>query len=491
MDISEAIGFVQYYGNTPAIDFLEDSSLKTKDQVNVLLCGTSDIRHILLSLHNICLDEAWQNKELNVYFHEENKENVARALLLFHILNMTEVPFRERVESFCDIYGNCLVRERSAEFISDMSKELDRLLTDEDKSKLQIKKLLNFSQFKYKDRDDLCEIFKSWEKSAPFNMLELRDQRLRYHYKERYDFRENMCDWDYQMGLKEDAPVIHWVHYRDWRQTGVAFEYRFSTHIVANKTMGSYVQGKKKSTRESCLVRGFWGDIVNSPYLGFGIETDIEPEKTSLFRIEGMQQRYTAWVVTEFNLNAYLYKLDKFEDYHYVDEEPKKKEDQTDAKPDDKKDKAKEKKEEEEKKINDKKEEEIPKTNTNAKAITDGKAENPKWNVSQPVMKVFDRIKFKMHPTVEEPDKFVKKAGLKNKFDVVVLGIPHIAYLKKPEFLNLSKDDTIFYIEKPQYFVTVKREERVKMSDNIKKLAVGLNLKEKPFDKTHHFKFTK
>jgi len=62
--------------------------------VNVLLTGVSDIRHILLSLYNICLDDAWQNKPLNVYFHEENKENVARALLLFHILNMTEVPFR-------------------------------------------------------------------------------------------------------------------------------------------------------------------------------------------------------------------------------------------------------------------------------------------------------------------------------------------------------------------------------------------------------------
>jgi len=39
---------------------------------------------------------------------------------------------------------------------------------------------------------------------------------------------------------------------------------------------------------------------------------------------------------------------------------------------------------------------------------------------------------------------------LKDKFDVVVLGIPHIAYLKKPELLNLAKDDAIFYVEKPK-----------------------------------------
>jgi len=85
-----------------------------------------------------------------------------------------------------------------------------------------MKKLLNFSLLKFKDRDDLVDIFKSWDRKAPFNMLELRlvfdllgslknnrDQRLRYHYKERYDFRENMCDWDYQMGLKEDVLFVY------------------------------------------------------------------------------------------------------------------------------------------------------------------------------------------------------------------------------------------------------------------------------------------
>ena len=49
-----------------------------------------------------------------------------------------------------------------------------RLVTDEDKCQLQIKKLLNFSQFKFKDRDDLVDIFKSWDKNAAFRMIELR-----------------------------------------------------------------------------------------------------------------------------------------------------------------------------------------------------------------------------------------------------------------------------------------------------------------------------
>ena len=39
----------------------------------------------------------------------------------------------------------------------------------------------------------------------------------RYHYKTRYDFRLNLVDWDYQMNLKEYAPIIHFYHYREWR----------------------------------------------------------------------------------------------------------------------------------------------------------------------------------------------------------------------------------------------------------------------------------
>lgn len=80
-----------------------------------------------------------------------------------------------------------------------------------------------------------------------------RDNRLRYHYKDRYDVRANMIDWDYQMELREDAPVIHFFHYKHWRQTGVAFEQRFSSHIIPNRTMGSYVPGRTVLALFHCL----------------------------------------------------------------------------------------------------------------------------------------------------------------------------------------------------------------------------------------------
>ncbi len=45
----------------------------------------------------------------------------------------------------------------------------------------------------------------------------------------------------------------------------------------------------KKITRDSCLVRGYWGDIIVSPFISFGVETDYEPEKTKLFKVTNMQ----------------------------------------------------------------------------------------------------------------------------------------------------------------------------------------------------------
>jgi dynein assembly factor 3 len=46
-------------------------------------------------------------------------------------------------------------------------------------------------------RDDLEEIINSWLKRYPFEMEKLRDQRLRHHFADRYDFRLNGIDWDY------------------------------------------------------------------------------------------------------------------------------------------------------------------------------------------------------------------------------------------------------------------------------------------------------
>ena len=101
-----------------------------------------------------------------------------------------------------------------------------------------------------------------------------RDTRCRYLFGKRYDYRQNLIDWDYQMGVKTIAPIVHWYHYRDWRKTGVAFEQGFSRYIVSNKTMGSYMPGKKVAILKleinkgklSCarLLGGYYSESLHS-----------------------------------------------------------------------------------------------------------------------------------------------------------------------------------------------------------------------------------
>lgn len=54
----------------------------------------------------------------------------------------------------------------------------------------------------------------------------------------------------------------------------MAFEQRFSTYTQPNRTLASYVPGKKKQERTSCVVRGYWGDMMISPYIAMGIDTN-------------------------------------------------------------------------------------------------------------------------------------------------------------------------------------------------------------------------
>jgi hypothetical protein len=48
--------------------------------------------------------------------------------------------------------------------------------------------------------------------------------------------------------------------------------------------MASFVYGKDKKSRDSIEVRGFWGDVLQSPYIPFGIEIWEEPEKTKFMK---------------------------------------------------------------------------------------------------------------------------------------------------------------------------------------------------------------
>lgn len=70
----------------------------------------------------------------------------------------------------------------------------------------------------------------------------LRDHRIRAHFGDKFDNRDGVVDWDYQMRVKPAAGVIHSKLYREWRLTGVAYEFGDQKYDQPNRTMGSFAE---------------------------------------------------------------------------------------------------------------------------------------------------------------------------------------------------------------------------------------------------------
>jgi dynein assembly factor 3 len=76
--------------------------------------------------------------------------------------------------------------------------------------------------------------------------------------------------------------------------------------------MSSYIPAKHKNSDEkykngtSCMVRGFWGDIIISPYMAYGTETEYSPEKEWMFRTINMSMASTALEVSTFQILYWL-----------------------------------------------------------------------------------------------------------------------------------------------------------------------------------------
>ena len=77
------------------------------------------------------------------------------------------------------------------------------------------------------------------------------------------------------------------------------------TLTIPNRTLSSWVEGRERG-RGSVLKRGFWGDIVNSPYISFGVmSTDL-----SLYKVANKHHRHNAQDVSEYNVIGMLHELE-------------------------------------------------------------------------------------------------------------------------------------------------------------------------------------
>eukprot|EP00931_Biecheleriopsis_adriatica_P118067 TRINITY_DN93537_c0_g1_i1.p1 TRINITY_DN93537_c0_g1~~TRINITY_DN93537_c0_g1_i1.p1 ORF type:complete len:626 (-),score=153.80 TRINITY_DN93537_c0_g1_i1:89-1966(-) len=366
-DGTDAIGFTQFWGNSPALDLLgpdpqaaafgpaaaavqqgginqEKKDAKANEQnsgvyedagddegckdpepaplpkgsepINILITAGADIRHVVKTLAKLHYKE---KHRLRFFIHENKHEVLARHLLFLQIINNRALPVRERMEVFLSLYGNTLVRERDCTYVSDIAPEFVELITDN--SSHPLAEVVDLTQLKFKDRDILQDVFKGWYKDVPFDIEALRDQRCRGYYRERYEYRKNMMDYDYQTFIKEVAGIINWFHYKAFGHTGVAFETRLASYGTPNRSLASYTEAVDRTKGTTVQVRGFWGDIVNSPYHAFCTTTDAEA-RPRLFKVSNQQYRHTETDIAEYNLTAYLSEMETGECFTLPPEKP-------------------------------------------------------------------------------------------------------------------------------------------------------------------------
>lgn len=275
--------------DTKLASSLSEASETSQRPFCALLLSPGDARHVLKTIAQRRRHSRGGHAApaMHLCVYERSAEVLARIMLQLAIACDWELPLRQRAALWLELYGNALIQTRTATYLSS---KLRAVLVDvlcNERGPAPLPALFDFSLLKHRQRDELEEVLKSWAEGVPFDMATLRDHRLRHHYGARYDFRNNLIDWDYQMGIKPHVGALHFSTFREWRNSGVAFEFGDCVYSAPNRTMASFVEGREAG-RGSVARRGYWGDILVGPYHAVGtatyVPTDVEAEAADYAR---------------------------------------------------------------------------------------------------------------------------------------------------------------------------------------------------------------
>ena len=134
-----------------------------------------------------------------------------------------------------------LIRDKSDAYVQSVIPEIIQLVTEDDRCPSVLKDLMVFDTLRFKDRDELEQVISSYCNVHEFDAEKAWDQRLRHHYKERYDHRKNMIDWDFNMYAKGLMPYLQAAQWKQWRTSGLAFEWRLTDNKQPNRTFSGYL----------------------------------------------------------------------------------------------------------------------------------------------------------------------------------------------------------------------------------------------------------
>lgn len=251
------------------------------------------------------------------YFYEPNLRLHCRHLFFLQWLLNSMFSFEqleERVLMFLDVFGNSLIRKSTAaqmrqvvqDLLRGMEKEEDAFGGSRGKDEKSIVSFTSFSEMKLKERDFLESQLRHWGRDASEAAIQEQwIQRLRQDMADRFDNRNNIIDWDFVFHLTDYTNLVKFPEYRDWRNTGVAFdvahinprrgfEYLYDT---PNKTLCHFDRQGRGN---------YCGDVKNGPFFCFGSQT---LNKAICQRTADGTCKYGNGVIAMHNIRAWCYTL--------------------------------------------------------------------------------------------------------------------------------------------------------------------------------------
>lgn len=291
-----------HWGVSPAIDFLDVGVGKDMDEVNVLLIGQADCRHIIKTLANKYKHE---DKQVNFYVVENCMEIIARQMVMSLIMlePLEDIGLQNKTLMFMEFYGNSLVRPSTTKYIANKSYHLRNMITD---SQMLFEKvpMFDISYLKYKQRDYLDTLFKFWSSpNRDFDIVKIWDNNLRRLTKTRYDCRNGIFDWDYHMRIKCDTDIntICVQEYKYFRDTGISFTRLDCEYFDANLSLAAGII----QDGDKMFISGYLGDMSTGPYITYGLDC----EDKDMLKVANRANVKRVTDIIERNITRYFHEI--------------------------------------------------------------------------------------------------------------------------------------------------------------------------------------
>ena len=239
------------------------------------------------------------------------------------------------------------------------------------------------------------------------------------------------------------------------------------------------------------MVRGFWGDILQSPYVGFGLEIWKEPERSKFFKELNFQQVYSSMDACLFNVQYYIQKLEDTTEYDFPFERIKQIKERITEMADGKKEdepKTQEVTDEEAKEIGlmDK----LKGKTVDLTDVVEGDEAAGDNEGDRVLLQGFRDLNVKIHLLADKDLLALRsKKKFKGLFDCAVLGLNSANFIST-ELSELFRDKARVHVETSDYLILLKAEQRLEMRKAIlKKMteAKWENIDAPPYK--HHFLF--